>query len=185
MAPAAEEDTMTRFDHVTRTFATLLSRRTLAGVLGLGAISLPSLADAKKKRNKKKRKIKRNSFGCVNVGNVCKNSGQCCSGICQGKKSKKKCQAHNTSTCQPGQSICGPNPAGCTTDTGAPGGCTRTTGSAGYCEASGDCFVCQKDADCVPFCGAGAACIVCPPCASEGTQTACAGDSLGSCTFPP
>jgi hypothetical protein len=41
-----------RFDALTRTVSILRSRRTLAGVLGLGALALPGLADAKKTRNK-------------------------------------------------------------------------------------------------------------------------------------
>jgi hypothetical protein len=174
-----------RFDHLTRAFATLLSRRTLAGALGLGTLALPSLIDAKKKkRKKKKKKAKFNDFDCVNVGDFCKNAGQCCSGICQGKKGKKKCKAHNASTCQPGQDVCIANIVGCTTDTGAPGACVRTTGEAGYCQASGDCFPCQQDADCIAVCGAGAACIVCPSCDEGGVQTACVGDSADSCQFP-
>jgi hypothetical protein len=36
-----------------RTVSTLLSRRTLAGALGLSAVGLPSLIDGKKKRKRK------------------------------------------------------------------------------------------------------------------------------------
>jgi hypothetical protein len=123
----------------------------------------------------------------VNVGGFCKNGGQCCSGICQGRKDKRKCKAHNASTCQPGQDICLVGQFGCLTDTGDAGLCGRTTGGAGYCEASAGCFPCKKDTDCVPFCGSGAACLDCPSCAmqDEGGVTACAGQSTDSCSFPP
>jgi hypothetical protein len=77
-----------RFEHLTRTISTMLSRRAIAGTLGLGALNLPGLVEAKKKR-KKKKKIKKNQFGCVDVGKFCTDDGQCCSGICQGKKPKK------------------------------------------------------------------------------------------------
>jgi hypothetical protein len=120
------------------------------------------------------------------VGKFCKNNGQCCSGICQGKKGKKKCKAHDEGTCLPGQDACtSGSPVLCTTEGGLPGQCTQTTGKSSFCETTGDCFDCKKDADCVPFCGASAACIVCAECAMEGLQTACVGTNAGSCTFPP
>jgi hypothetical protein len=173
-----------RFDHLTRTVSTLLSRRTLAGTLGLGALALPGLAEAKKHKKRKKKKIKLNDFGCVNVGGFCKNSGQCCSGICSGKKGKKKCKAHNASTCTAADDFCLAGVATpCTLEGGGVGQCVRTTGEASYCEADGGCVDCTKDADCVPFCGAGAACIVCPiECGPNGT--ACVGASPGACTIP-
>jgi hypothetical protein len=173
-----------RFDGLTRSVSTVLSRRTLAGALGLGALVLPGPVAAKKK-HKKKKKPKFNDFGCVNVGGFCKNSGQCCSGICQGKKGKAKCQAHDQSTCQPGQSIgdCGGTDVPCTTSTGGDGLCFTTTGNAGYCEVSGNCFACKKDADCVSVCGPQAACIVCElECAATG-GTGCVGPSEDSCNF--
>ena len=140
----------------------------------------------KRKRRKHKKKVKRNAFGCVDVGKFCKNDGQCCSGICQGKKDKKKCKAHGESTCQAGQDVCGGLPVPCLTETGESGACARTTGNAGYCEADGDCFACSKDADCVPFCGPQAACLSCPTCIGvNGTQTACVGPSDGGCTIGP
>jgi hypothetical protein len=55
-------------------------------VLGLGAASFPDVLQAKMKR----KKLKHNQFGCVEVGNACRgNCANCCSGICQGKKPKK------------------------------------------------------------------------------------------------
>jgi hypothetical protein len=179
------------FDYLTRSVSTLLSRRAVTSVLGIGVFALPSFIAAKKRRHKHKKKIKRNAFGCVNVGNFCKNDDQCCSGICQGKKGKKKCQAHDSSTCQAGthEEECdlphGTN-VPCVSSTGDSGLCDTTTGRGAYCEADGGCFDCKKDADCVPFCGPQAACILCPECVPfTGTGTSCVGPTDGGCTFPP
>ena len=173
-----------RFDHLARSLATLLTRRRLAGVFGLGALALPGLIGAKKRhKQKRKKKIKRNDFGCVNVGKFCKRNGQCCSGICRGKKSKKKCKAHDTGGCQAAlhEADCGGVDVPCVTSTGEEGVCDATTGKAPYCTRRGDCFACSKDADCAPFCGPQGACIICSGCGS----TACVGPSEDSCTFPP
>jgi hypothetical protein len=176
-----------RFDGLTRSLSTLLSRRTLAGGLGLGVATLPVLAEAKKKHkhtHKKKKKAKFNDFGCVNVGDFCKNDDQCCSGICEGKK----CQAHDTSSCLAGdfELVCGGVDVLCVASDGGDGFCDTTTGKAGYCRVEGHCFDCTKDADCVPFCGPHAACIVCEPlCRHGGDTTSCVGPAAGSCTFPP
>jgi hypothetical protein len=72
-----------RFDGLTRSVSTLLSRRRLAGALGFGALTFPGLAEARKK-HKHKKKVKFNDLGCVDVGNFCQNDDQCCSGICTG-----------------------------------------------------------------------------------------------------
>jgi hypothetical protein len=177
----------TRFELLTRAIASQLTRRRLASVLGLAGTTFPALVAAKKKR-KRSKKVRRNDFGCVNVGSFCKNAGQCCSGICQGKKGKKTCKAHDQSTCQAGQSaeVCGGTNVFCTPSGGGVGACVTTTGNAGYCEASGECFPCSTDADCVPFCGPQAACIVCEAlCFPLGLRTACVGPVVDSCTFPP
>ena len=63
--------------------------RGLAGAaFGLGVARLPELAEAKKKRKGKSKSKPRapqpNAYGCRNVGATCANSGQCCSGICEG-----------------------------------------------------------------------------------------------------
>lgn len=174
------------FDRLTRAASSLLSRRAIAGVIGLGTLALPSLVDASKKR-KNKKKIKRNDFGCVSVGKFCKNGGQCCSGICKGKKGKKKCKAHDRGGCQAGQSVptCGgAEEVLCTTGAGVGGQCITTTGNAGYCYAVAACAECSKDADCEAICGEGAACFPCAVgCASKG-GTACGGLTLSSCGTP-
>ena len=104
-----------RFDQIARTLSTSQSRRGLLGALGLGAILLPGTTGAKKKK-----KAKFNKFGCVNVGDYCKNNNQCCSGRCEGKKGKTRCSAHDSSTCQAGQNACD-DAAGvrCVSSTGA------------------------------------------------------------------
>jgi hypothetical protein len=169
------------FAALTRRAATrLLGGLTAGSVLGsLGH----GVAVAKK--HKHKRKIKRNEFGCVDVGNACQNDGQCCSGICQGKKGKAKCKAHDVDVCRAGQDSCDVGTFFCTTPSGPEGVCYTTTGNAGYCGAlGGDCFACNKDVDCLPFCGAGAACVQCAPCLNTvGSGTACIGRNQ-PCTTP-
>jgi hypothetical protein len=183
---------MDRFDHLTRLVAGGLSRRKLGGALGLGVLAIPGWTDARKKKRKRKRKKQKrnvtfNDFGCVDVGGVCTNGGQCCSGICQGKQGKQTCRAHDGSTCQ-GEDSCLDTPFPCITTTGEEGGiCTITTGKAAYCAAvtATRCFDCTKDADCVPHCGPQAACIACADCiAINGEETACAGPGATSCTIP-
>lgn len=71
-----------RFDQLAHALSGRPSRRTLAGMLSLGAAWLAEgfrgeVASARKKHKKKARK---NAFGCVDVGKFCKNGGQCCSG---------------------------------------------------------------------------------------------------------
>lgn len=172
-----------RFDRLSRAAARVLTRRAMAGILGVGFLALPCLTDArKKKRRKRKQKIRRNAFGCVNVGRFCKSNGQCCSGICNGKK---RCRAHDSGGCQAGQDVCAGTTVPCTTGTGDAGLCVRTTGNAGYCSFSGRCTTpsCQKDADCQELCGPQAACIVCEGDCHSG-RTVCVGPADGSCIQP-
>jgi hypothetical protein len=151
-----------RFDRLTQLVSTHLSRRTLAGTLGLAALASPFGIEARKKR-KKKKKVKRNSFGCVNVGGYCKNSQQCCSGICQGKKGKKKCQAHDTSGCQPGPSLADCGGVSVTCPDSRDGQCATTTGNAAFCLEFKFQSVppCRRDADCRPDFFPGVACVRC------------------------
>lgn len=182
------------------------SRRTLLGLsLGgvLGALGLGlSEHDAegknkkkrrrrrKKKRRKKKRKTNKqqpvfNEFGCVDVGNFCQNSDQCCSDICEGQA----CQAHDQLNCTAGDLSfqCGAEQSEpCFPSSGGVGSCDTTTGNAGYCgsDDSLNCFACNKDADCQPFCGPQAACIVCEGDCEE-IGTACVSTGADDCEFPP
>jgi hypothetical protein len=177
-----------RFNCLTCIVAQRTSRRALIAAQGFLGITIPVLAEAKKKRKKRKKrkKVTFNDFGCANVGSFCNTSEQCCSGICQGKKGKKTCQAHDEGSCQANQDSCSGTPFLCTTSTGESGVCTVTTGNAPYCNTSGACFPCRKDADCVPFCGPQAACMVCETqCGATEGFTACVGPSEeDACVFP-
>jgi hypothetical protein len=175
------------FDRLARTVSTVLSRRTLAGALSLGALTVPGLAEAKKKHTKrKKKKVKFNDFGCVNVGAFCKNAGQCCSGICSGKKGKKKCKDHDQSTCQSGQQLgeCGGVNVSCTSTAGEVGACFTTTGNGEFCADEVLCSTCTKDADCRALCDTNAACSPCPACAGTppgNAGTACVFTNTAVC----
>ena len=178
------------FDRLVRALTQEHSRRGATRLLGglaagsvLGVVGHGEVVAKKHKHTK----IKRNEFGCVNVGDACQNDGQCCSGICQGKKGKAKCKAHDVDVCHAGQDSCGVDSFPCT----IPGGpdqafCYTTTGNAGYCGAAGGgCVDCTKDADCLTFCGAGAACIQCLPCLNTTVSgTACVGQNQQPCTTP-
>ncbi|MGH2617419.1 MAG: hypothetical protein ACRDJC_19470 [Thermomicrobiales bacterium] len=167
-----------------RSFDRLTRRLVLGGfmaALGLGTARLPDGTNARKR----KKKLKRNEFGCVNVGRFCKNGGQCCSGICRGKKGKKKCRGHDAGVgCQSGDqgSFCAAGTdKNCITKFNNFGTCATTTGNAGYCYGGFDCFACSKDAECLALCGGATACIRCAVgCENEG-GTACATPSLGPC----
>jgi hypothetical protein len=141
-----------RFDRWARALSDPASRRQTIVASLLGGLALLRGGDgamAKKKRRKKK-KIKRNAFGCVNVGKTCRNSGQCCSGICQGKKGKRKCRAHDVGTCaQDGSGVCtAPNPALLTCNNSDSCFCLRTTAGSSACAQQFVCADCQRDADC-------------------------------------
>jgi hypothetical protein len=118
--------------------------------------------------------------GCKNVGKPCQKKKDCCSGICKGKKGKKKCKAHDSGGCQPTADTCGQD-IDCTTSTGEMGTCFTTTGNAGYCANDGGCSPCTRDADCKPLCGPQAACVRCTYCLAG----ACFGPSGSSCNFAP
>jgi hypothetical protein len=181
-----------RLDDLTRSLFSRPSRRHLVaslvgGVFGTNTTLFPQVLTAKKKRRRKKRKKKKvtfNDFGCVNVGSFCKDSSQCCSGICDGKMGKQTCQAHDQTTCQAGQdNYCsGGPPLPCDTSAGYSGACVHTTGNASYCQYTASCHACSKDADCVPFCGSRSACIVADECCPS-TGTACASVNFSGCTF--
>lgn len=181
-----------RFDGLVRALPSGTRRGLLAALAG-GVLASPIAAGTKAKKRKKKARLRRNAFGCVDVGNACLgNNANCCSGVCAGKKPKKgkrdtsRCVAHDESTCLAGQTleICGGAAnIGCTTTLGAPGQCVTTTGKAPFCFAGGGaCFRCSKDTDCIPLCGQAAACVVCSgECAQTGGAT-CVGQ--GFCNNP-
>jgi hypothetical protein len=181
-----------RFDDLTCMLAALASRRMVGRVLAGLAVAGPlaqlgSVAVAKNdkngkggkkdKKHKPKKKPKFNDFDCVDVGSFCTSSRQCCSGICQGKKGKQTCQAHNAGIdkCAAGISDFCADPDGgliagtaCTTSADEQGLCFTTTGNAPYCAGS------EPEASCSPT-------IV--PCKKDfGVKTACAGPD-DSCLF--
>jgi hypothetical protein len=146
----------TRFDHLLQLLPE--SRRAfLGGAMALTAGWLGvSTADAKQMGKQKKRKLraKPNAFGCLEVGDPCRNAGRCCSGICKGKKGKHTCRAHGVGTCSQDQ------PDWCSVESlaeehlelaacnGRKGLCIRTTAASNACINFHACADCKKDADC-------------------------------------
>jgi hypothetical protein len=160
-----------RFDDVVRSLKNAPSRRrVLAGIAAAAlGLTMPAAGDAGKGK-KRKKKVKRNEFGCVNVGGKCRGKDAlCCSGICQGKRPKKgkkdksRCVGHDEGNCQAGFDFC-EAPIGvltCTTTQGVEGTCRNTTGKSEFC--TNDAFSdvsCAKDEECVSECGEGAACVL-------------------------
>jgi hypothetical protein len=181
--------TASTFEAVIRTMRRTPSRRDVvrglaSAALGLVLVRVSPGTDAKKRRNKKRKRQELpppNAFGCLDVGQKCRGKDElCCSGICDGKKPKKgepdktQCISHNTGGCSPQQDLCTTDP---NTRCGATGICARTTGNVGFCLQSTpeglNCGACKKDADCTAGFGPEAACIVCDV-ACPGTRTICA-----------
>jgi hypothetical protein len=171
-----------RFDAFARSVTAALStRRTvLIGAASVGLAAAPASGSAKRR----KRRVKRNAFGCVNVGGVCKHDGHCCSGLCAGTKRRRTCRAHDTGGCRAGRRamFCGGTNVACTSSAGIEGVCDTTTGNAGYCAFTATCSPCRTDADCRPVCGPGAACVRCATCAADG-GTRCVGPGPDACIF--
>jgi hypothetical protein len=191
------------FDRLTRRYGDLRrfllagpSRRRLIRGLAALALSVGIANDPELTRAKKgKKTLKRNQFGCVNVGGKCRGQDQvCCSGICAGKKPKKggkdksRCVAHDETSCLAGNNIglCSGENVACTTTTGHAGSCVTTTGNAGYCQGQAGCTACSTDADCHAICGPQAACAVCNPgyCLLVGIRTLCVGPNEEACSYP-
>jgi hypothetical protein len=183
------------FDYIARVLGrTRPRRRLLLGLAvspfaGIVAPGHPPDAAARKRHkhtNKKRKKDKTpkpNAFGCLDVGAACKTAEQCCSNICEGKQGKRKCRAHDASTCSAGAQSdeCGGTDISCTTSFLEPGICGTTTGNAGYCfpgTAGSECFACTTDVECQEANGGQwgpyAACLRCVDCMATG-GTACAG----------
>jgi hypothetical protein len=145
------------FDVLTRSLTSIPSRRHLlrglAGLgLGLSAARFTGVVEAKKKRKHKPKKPKPNAFGCLEVGDACKNADQCCSGVCDGKKGKKRCRAHDSGTCnQTIQAFCAPDNPTISLCNSASCVCVRTTAGSNFCTSTQggvQCADCSKDADC-------------------------------------
>jgi hypothetical protein len=179
----------TRFDALSQSLARALSRRTLGGLsVGVAFSSLlPAASAAKtdphrlqkgKKGKKASKKLPRNQFGCVNVGQHCRGkNSNCCSGVCKGKKPQPGqkdttvCAAHNDNSCTPARDLCVVGPSNFATALCNPNVsqalCFTTTGNGGFCGNTGgftpetNCKACAKDKDCEVFgFPAGSACVL-------------------------
>lgn len=167
-----------QFDQAVRAIEAGVERRRVLGTLFAVSLAAPlfgltssSRVDA---RRKKRKKIKRNSFGCVNVGQKCFGKSEvCCSGVCDGTGKTSKCVAHDALGCSVSPDTCSES-----VTCGANGHCFGTTGNAPFCGKQFTCFckACSKDTDCEATHGPGAACVKClDDCKSVGvsTGTAC------------
>jgi hypothetical protein len=94
-----------QFDHAVRAIEMGVKRRRVLGSFFAVSLAAPLFGFAagsgvEARRKKHRKKIKRNSFGCVNVGQKCYGKSEvCCSGICDGKGKRSKCVGHNADTC--------------------------------------------------------------------------------------
>lgn len=172
-----------RFDAFTRALTASPSRRRVVRALATAALTKAALlGPGASVARKRKRKIKTNQFGCIDVGEKCYGKdARCCSGICAGSGKRSKCAAHNEGPCTRDDNSC-PESVNC----GLGGNCYRTTGKAGFCGDPGlcDCGPCRKDKDCEAEFGPGAACILC----ISNTEKSCVnvnGSSKGTACVPP
>ena len=152
------------FDGIVRSL-TRSRRFILSGPLAL-AFAVTGLIPpdvAARGKSKSKPKPKPNKYGCLDVGDPCGRSTQCCSSVCKGKPGKKTCRAHDESICTPRKNYCTSGVvAQCSTD--GLSACYLTTGKAAFCGyhqlGSWECRRCSRDTQCQEEFGPGAACIV-------------------------
>lgn len=152
-----------RLDWLRNTLLGLPSRRdVLRGIaatgIGLVSVAVPASAGAKPKQQRKRRKpgqrpAKPNRYGCRKVDDSCRRHRQCCSGVCAGKRGRKRCRRHGAGTCsQTRPALCEAasqlttlcnNSSNCA--------CVRTTSGSAYCGSlvTSSCVPCKRDADCV------------------------------------
>ena len=142
------------FDRMTRLFSTSASRRQTIGALvsGVLVVTLPGAAGGTgrtKQGPATPNGASLNGFGCLDVGQACKNADECCSGRCRGK-GKKHCKAHDTGGCKAGEGLavtlpCRASPARAKTATArrppAMPGSARTTAAAEVCTRDRDCQI--------------------------------------------
>jgi hypothetical protein len=151
------------FDEMTRILAGASNRRhVLRGLfgasLGVSLAQIPGLAAARKRRKRKKNKSKRpkpNAFGCLEIGDACKDADQCCSGICEVHKGKRSCRPHDTGICKQGKpGFCtADNPSTIVCNEAETCGCVETTAGSNVCALldiyiDDLCADCKTDADC-------------------------------------
>ena len=187
-----------RLDTLARHLAPPSSRRLVvsrltASLLSFAGIRLPNEAGAKphKRHGKRKKKpLRFNEFGCLNVGARCRGKDDlCCSGICHGKKprkgakDKRRCVAHHVAGCTVARDICTTDnkPLSRCNPANMDAYCATTTGNGPFCANFGlplgaVCQVCVRDVDCLAFgYPPGSACVligggVCNQCIAEGTE---------------
>jgi hypothetical protein len=147
-----------RFNGLTKSVSTLLSRRTIASTLGLGALALPGLAGAKKRRKKKKKKRCRPSCTgghlCQRGRCVCPSGSLECQGTCcaPGKGCVSGTCITLQADCPAGVDICAVGTAFC--DGGIECGCRVSTEGTTRCAATGrlsEADTCTSSADCATF----------------------------------
>jgi hypothetical protein len=168
-----------RFDRLTRRLSRVSSRRvalqSLAGVVLAGGLARFGLAEANAQDATAAR--------CLGEGKKCKRGNQCCSGLCQGKKDKKRCRR------APGQSICTVRDDICSKPLDEEGvdcgvgslSCTCMVTAAGhaFCSNGNQSTVrCATDVECVAAIGAGAACV------HQRTGRCNNGEPVNVCHFP-
>jgi hypothetical protein len=127
--------------------------------------------------------VEAGAAGCATNGKSCQRADQCCSGVCKGKRGKKKCRAHGMGTCKQGQNVCtAADPHLLRCNNIAACGCFRTTAGSPFCgnSFSTTCADCRRDGDCAALgFPAGSACVALD-------VGACAGDcpSGTACLVP-
>lgn len=176
-----------RFDQIARSLATFQSRRGLLGALGLGAVLLPGITNAKKKKKKKCKNgavkcgkacidTQTNAQHCGGCGQPCAAGQSCANGRCQGGggcgSDRQLCGAECVNLAND-EAHCGQCDRACSGDlTCINGNCACAAGTT--CGA--DCVNTQTDSrhcgGCGNACGSGASCAggqcVAPPeCSSD------------------
>ncbi|CAA9581407.1 MAG: hypothetical protein AVDCRST_MAG59-4814 [uncultured Thermomicrobiales bacterium] len=143
-----------RFDSLARRLAAGATRRDAIQALAVATVGLVAAVPAGTGA----------AAACREPGAPCRRGGQCCSGLCQGKKGRERCRR------VPGQGICTIRNNVCRTNDadkscGGAGldscGCFVTTAGRSFCAlgALSEVVSCERDRDCAGQFGAGARCV--------------------------
>jgi len=140
----------TRFDDMTKRLTETGTRRRLLGGFAGGALA-GFLALAAGDEVGAQEAAGRAAERCLREKQACKRGNQCCSGLCKGKRGKKKCRrAPGQGTCTTDRDICRVGePRGICTKGANQCGCLITTRGTAFCAGVGVATVCATDADCV------------------------------------
>ena len=154
------------FDAITKAWGSMPRRRLLRGLAGSALGVLPVTLGAAQ--------TGATHFGCLDVGQHCKDQSQCCSGRCK----RHRCRAHNVGRCTAAKDFCLTGKATCG---GGSCFCYPTTGGANFCsQGSGICMACSKDAQCaVALNSPSAACVE-----SNHGSCSCSGGFATFCALP-